>query len=113
MAEQGSEQGQQLAQDAKEAAQQAKGSVRDVVDASHPDGARGARDAVAENVSQLQGKVQDVAEQLRGVSLDDAQGALSSVLEWERKQPAYALVGALLVGFLLGRTWGRRTGRDD
>ena len=113
MAEQGTERGQQVAQDAKEAKAQAKETVRNVAGAGRSDGARGAQETMTENLSALQGKAQEAAEHLRGMTPEDAQELPQSVLEWARKQPAYALGGALLLGFWFGRTWGRHTGHDE
>lgn len=109
MAEQQSEHGEQAAQEAGESRE----NVRDMVGAVTSDGGGGAQDAIAANVSQLQGRAKDAAEQLRAVNPQDAKRLVQSVMDWTRKRPGYALGAALLLGFLCGRASGRSARHDD
>lgn len=86
-------------------------AARDVAAAAATDGRGAATARAAEQAERLQAKALDAAEQLRKMSPEDAQQLLRSGLDWARKQPAYALGGALAVGFLTGKAWGRLTAR--
>jgi hypothetical protein len=68
-----------------------------------------ARDAASAKVEELQQKTSEVRDRIRDATPEAAKAKASTAVQAAQSRPVPFAVGALLVGFVVGRSFGRRS----